>query len=1171
MHEDGEHPVAFFSKKFGKAERNWSSTELEAIGIIRALDHFRPYIHGQDFKLRTDNAACMWSWLKRQVKGKLARWAARLAEWEGYMEVEHRAGKKHGNADGFTRADHGEPDEESDTETLMGIGVPLKRSTRTARALSMLPVTSNCCVHGTWCKSRKEEKNKSTLNMRLVSVQRAAAAQSRWDADIESMHAQLYNTATAKAKRGAVISVKDLIKILELAQRDDDLVKKLELNRRGMATDDDLLPDSVTCLFRKKSKLWCKRKRGAGDAYWLTYVPHKARIHVIHYFHDSNTITGHLGVDRTMLTIKQRFWWSGMHKDIRKYVTSCPWCQKHKGGATSTPGAHPKLVEAPNRLLSMDLCGPFQGPGGAPKMILTMQCTYTGYIRIIVLNKSDGQGVKNAFIRHWELLFGGPEAVIVDRGSQFIGDPMKSYLKRKAIKTLPTTARHPQSNNVERAHRWIGETLRIYVDKYGEFWESYMKPLEFRHNITANAVSGLCPFELFYGRKPRLAIDILSESNNDVEIIRDTASTVSGIEARRRRMPHDERLEKRRERQLRDHPGGADVIWKVGDWVFLRNRKLGKLCPRWSGPYPIVEIITSRVVLVRRKKWGKLRNDKISVENLKRFHKRDPIHSLDGMHYTPPPGLQIAQSTIEGAGWGVISTRAWPKGTKLGQYTGELIDQTELDQRYPGDTLATFVVETEMDGEKMFIDASDPRLSNWARFMNNHGTDEEPNVEVVDDRGQIFVRTLRRIVPGEELVWDYGWEWEDFPRKSSTNNFVRRHEENSILLDDENIAARPYVVVRNDQVMRALPPTEHTSEVPPFHIPLDDDSGEETQSEEDTPPITENQTIRIPSMVDDDTKEGKRPTKASANRKDDTEGSSRRSAMGRQIDFEQSSINAPSTVDVDANDEGPTEDLTTRAIEGKSNTTTRNTLAEEAAMKRKLVKQLRHKRAARRSLNKTKEPRRREASQEREPHMAYRIRRHTTKPKPTKPIPTKPKPTSHQHGKGARTDSKSTQSEMGRHITASRKVCSSRNAKQKCKDKRMNMHQVDDLAESPFPIDSMVIYTATEAECSAQKEEWKMGQVEEFNPEGNGTLKILCFATYQASKKSVGTRKYMPSWVDPLDGRTLHASRAKSSYQGRYDYVAPEDVITGRFDLDRGRIPQKAVRAISAWKRSKRK
>jgi hypothetical protein len=44
--EDGEHPVAYFSKKFSRDESKWGANELESIGVIKTLDHFRPYIGG---------------------------------------------------------------------------------------------------------------------------------------------------------------------------------------------------------------------------------------------------------------------------------------------------------------------------------------------------------------------------------------------------------------------------------------------------------------------------------------------------------------------------------------------------------------------------------------------------------------------------------------------------------------------------------------------------------------------------------------------------------------------------------------------------------------------------------------------------------------------------------------------------------------------------------------------------------------------------------------------------------------------------------------------------------------------------------------------------------------------------------------------------------------------
>jgi hypothetical protein len=124
--EDGEHPVAYYSKKFTEDEAKWTSNELEAIGVIKALDHFRPYVWGADFDLRTDNMTVHLGWLKRQTKGKLARWAARLAEFDGYMNTIPRSGRKHGNADGPSRM---RKTEEAPTsgDDCMGLGIPPQR------------------------------------------------------------------------------------------------------------------------------------------------------------------------------------------------------------------------------------------------------------------------------------------------------------------------------------------------------------------------------------------------------------------------------------------------------------------------------------------------------------------------------------------------------------------------------------------------------------------------------------------------------------------------------------------------------------------------------------------------------------------------------------------------------------------------------------------------------------------------------------------------------------------------------------------------------------------------------------------------------------------------------------------------------------------------------------
>ena len=44
-----EKPVAFFSRQLRCAEKRCSATELEALAVVAAVDHFLPYLYGRSF------------------------------------------------------------------------------------------------------------------------------------------------------------------------------------------------------------------------------------------------------------------------------------------------------------------------------------------------------------------------------------------------------------------------------------------------------------------------------------------------------------------------------------------------------------------------------------------------------------------------------------------------------------------------------------------------------------------------------------------------------------------------------------------------------------------------------------------------------------------------------------------------------------------------------------------------------------------------------------------------------------------------------------------------------------------------------------------------------------------------------------------------------------------
>ena len=98
--EGRERIVMVDSRKFNRAESKWHIREKEALGIIWALEKFRPFVLGTEFVVRTDHSSLKW--LLEAKTGRLERWALRLSEFTPFKIV-HRSGVKHSNVDAFTR------------------------------------------------------------------------------------------------------------------------------------------------------------------------------------------------------------------------------------------------------------------------------------------------------------------------------------------------------------------------------------------------------------------------------------------------------------------------------------------------------------------------------------------------------------------------------------------------------------------------------------------------------------------------------------------------------------------------------------------------------------------------------------------------------------------------------------------------------------------------------------------------------------------------------------------------------------------------------------------------------------------------------------------------------------------------------------------------------------
>eukprot|EP00962_Isochrysis_galbana_P004186 scaffold1156_cov131-Isochrysis_galbana.AAC.2 len=138
-------------------------------------------------------------------------------------------------------------------------------------------------------------------------------------------------------------------------------------------------------------------------------------------------------------------------------------------------------------------------------------------------------------------------------------------------------------------------------------------------------------------------------------------------------------------------------------------------------------------------------------------------------------GVRIAESA--GKGMGAFATRAFETSDTVGDYTGEMISSERHTARYEGcsecwsaedahwlasrggrgvSVSGDYVVRVTED---ILIDAEDPDVSSWCRFINH---DPKPNLALkvlpkgIDGKPRVWFVALRPVAVNDELCFDYG-------------------------------------------------------------------------------------------------------------------------------------------------------------------------------------------------------------------------------------------------------------------------------------------------------------------------------------------------------------------------------------------------------------------------------
>ena len=100
--DDGfEHPVAFFSNSLKREQRNWSAYTKEAYTIVLATRHWKTYLIGSKFMIRSDHNPLTTMRKTKDPRGKFPRWLTELEELS--FDIECKPGKTNLVPDALSR------------------------------------------------------------------------------------------------------------------------------------------------------------------------------------------------------------------------------------------------------------------------------------------------------------------------------------------------------------------------------------------------------------------------------------------------------------------------------------------------------------------------------------------------------------------------------------------------------------------------------------------------------------------------------------------------------------------------------------------------------------------------------------------------------------------------------------------------------------------------------------------------------------------------------------------------------------------------------------------------------------------------------------------------------------------------------------------------------------
>jgi transposase InsO family protein len=308
--------------------------------------------------------------------------------------------------------------------------------------------------------------------------------------------------------------------------------------------------------------------------------------------HDDPMTGGHFSTDRIYYKVKTQYWWPGMRSAIKQHVRSCILCQQYNVSRQKRPGQlRPiKPPDGPLTFIGIDYCGPFRVTPRENQYVLVITDHFTRHVTAIALPNCTAETTAQTLFNEYFCKYGIPSVILSDQGSHFRNQLMDNIQKLIGYNHIYSTPYHPQTNGiVERFNSTFVPQISKLQDTQDNNWDEYLQAVVFAYNTGIHKTTRYSPYELLYGRPPRLPIDArpthftFNRPNDYFEQLKRT------LRIYHQSAKHNIIQQQQMNKEWYDR-NRLDPHYQIGDKVLTRIYGLrGKLDPKFS--------ITPRIII----------------------------------------------------------------------------------------------------------------------------------------------------------------------------------------------------------------------------------------------------------------------------------------------------------------------------------------------------------------------------------------------------------------------------------------------------------------------------------------------------------------------------------------------------------------------------------------------